>query len=244
MRQAFSLLWQAVLDLLYPPHCLLCQTPLSGVAQHICSTCMIDLKPMQGVRCIHCGGPAADPCVPCRGRTWDYDQLFILYDFNDKVRQLVHQLKYQGKTLSGRILGHQLGRYIQDRQGWEPETLIVPVPLHGSRRRERGYNQSAVLARALAEVVDGVVDERILERVRATETQTALDAGGRRANVEGAFRVCRPVEHRRILLVDDVMTTGATVNACARALKAEGCEQVLVAAVASPVQDREKEKAT
>ena len=242
MRQACSLLLQAVLDLLYPPHCLLCQAPLSGVVQHICSTCMIDLKPMEGVRCIYCGGPAGDPCTHCRGRIWNYDQLFVLYDFNDKVRQLVHQLKYQGKTLSGRILGHQLGKYIQEMEMWEPETLIVPVPLHGSRRRERGYNQSTILARALAKVVDGVVDERILERVRATETQTALDAEGRRANVEGAFRVCRPVEYRRILLVDDVMTTGATVNACAQVLKAEGCEQVLVAAVAIPVQDREKGK--
>ena len=106
--------------------------------------------------------------------------------------------------------------------------VVVPVPLHPVRQRERSYNQSALLAHELARRIDRRCDARALERVRATETQTHLNAAHRRMNMLGAFRVARPdwVRQRCVLLVDDVMTTGATLDECARVLKKAGARAV------------------
>ena len=116
------------------------------------------------------------------------------------------------------------------------------MPLHGSRLRERGYNQSVLIARAMARVLDLSVEDRALKRVRATETQTNLDSVERGANMAGAFRSRRRdrVRERRVLLVDDVVTTGATANACAEALLEAGASEVDVATVACPYFDAEK----
>ncbi len=116
----------------------------------------------------------------------------------------------------------------------DPDRFLIPVPLHSSRERERGYNQSALIARTLVRAGFGRLAEKDLKRTRATPSQTALDREARRENVVGAF-VSRPtVNGARIWLVDDVVTTGATVNACADALMAAGAASVDVVALASP----------
>jgi ComF family protein len=164
-------------------------------------------------------------------------QVFILYEFNDSVRSLIHALKYRNKTLPGQILGEMLGNRIS-AASFVP-SIIVPVPLHSARRRERGYNQSEVIARAVGHVLGCQVHKSVLARVRATPSQTQLGAGERQSNVCGAFRVCKPeaIQGKKVLLVDDVITTGATVDACAQAMMDAGAKEVVACAVAHPQMD-------
>ena len=171
--------------------------------------------------------------------------MYALTPFNQSVQRLVHNLKYQGQTVAGQVLGRALGRMLAGEPIAEGGPVVVPVPLHGSRLRERGYNQSVLIARALARTLDLSVEERALKRVRDTKTQTTLDSTERDANMEGAFRGRRtdPVRDRRVLLVDDVVTTGATANSCAGALLDAGASVVDVAALACPYFDAEKPNA-
>jgi len=159
-----------------------------------------------------------------------------LAPFNPAVQRLVHMLKYEGRTLAGRVLGHNLGLALERSGIVAARAVVVPVPLHASRRRERGYNQSLLIARAVAKALQLPVEGGVLRRVRITSTQTALDLAGRAVNVQGAFDVRRhgSLAEKSVLLVDDVVTTGATANACAEALTHAGAREVVVAAAASP----------
>lgn len=231
--------WHALLDFVYPAHCLLCRSPLGAGYIGICPSCRTGLEIIDGPVCDRCGCPLGQdqvPCPNCSEKVFSFEKMRALAPFNPNVQRLVHMLKYEGRTLAGRVLGNDLGLAL-GRSGIMLEgSVIVPVPLHASRRRERGYNQSALIGRAVARVLCLPVDAGVLRRVRLTQTQTALDLAGRAANVHGAFLVRRNtrVAGKTVLLVDDVITTGATANACADALMAAGAERVLVAAAASP----------
>lgn len=162
--------------------------------------------------------------------------MWALAPFNRPVQRLIHMLKYQGRVSAGHVLGTALGRSLAEDDLAAADCVLVPIPLHGSRQRERGYNQSALIARAAGAALGLPVWQRALLRTRATPTQTALGLPERAANVEGAFRVnqANGVCGRTVLLIDDVITTGATANACTKALLGAGVKEVLVAAAASP----------
>ncbi len=229
----------ALLDFVYPPHCLLCRKPLDGETQGLCPGCWLELACVTGPRCDRCGCPGVvdvGRCPNCLDKVFAFSRMRSLSPFNPSVQRLIHMLKYQGKTSVGKALGRELAVRTRGTVLVRRRPLVVPVPLHGSRRRERGYNQSALIARALGKQLDLTVREDVLKRVRLTTTQTALDQEGRRSNVDGAFRVRRgdAVRERCVLLVDDVLTTGATVNACAEALAAAGAGPISVAVLASP----------
>lgn len=145
--------------------------------------------------------------------------------FEGVLREALHQLKYRGRTVLAEPLGDLMAAY------WIQHPLsadvVVPVPLHAARLRERGYNQAALLARALARRVGLPLDERTLIRQRATASQVDLDVSRRKENVRGAFCCSdRTLAGRRVLLVDDVCTTGATLEACAVALYEGGARSV------------------
>lgn len=150
----------------------------------------------------------------------------------------VRALKYRGATRSAAWLGRSLAGQVK-RAGWTPD-VVCPVPLHASRRRQRGYNQAALLSRALATAL-GTPHREALERLRVTPPQARLSREARSANVAGAFRAAAgaDVRGRCVLLVDDVLTTGATLRACAVALRAAGAGTVLAAVVARADRPRE-----
>ncbi len=233
---------ESVLGFVYPPHCLLCREPLDE-PDGLCSACWATLGIINGPRCLRCGSPGvSDPCANCTDKVFVFTRLYALTPFSQSVQRLVHMLKYQGQTVAAQTLGRALGRMLAGEPLAAARPVVVPVPLHGSRQRERGYNQSVLIARAMAPLLDLSVQERALKRVRATETQTALDSAERGVNMEGAFRGRRDdlVRDRPVLLVDDVVTTGATANACAAALLEAGASEVAVAAVACPYFDADK----
>jgi competence protein ComFC len=215
----------ALLDLVLPQRC--------GGCDHIgslwCAVCHSTVRPVCDPVCPHCGRPqrSDDLCSQCRHtqRLHGIDGIRSAVVFEGPLRQAIHHLKYSGRS----SLAEPLGDYMVAR--WQagplPADLIVPVPLHTARLRERGYNQSTLLARRLSNASALPVVEGALARIRATAPQITLNAAEREANVRDAFEArAELVISRRVLLVDDVCTTGATLAACSRALKAAGATSV------------------
>ena len=214
-------IFYSLLRFLYPPNCLLCHKSLDNVPG-ICSVCaeMVGYAEQHQIRLTKING--AD--------------VYFLQSFNDCVRQLIHMLKYQGKTLPGRLLGEALGGCLCETLSERDDWLVIPVPLHSARKRERGYNQSAIIARAIGKISGFQVCEEGLKRLRHTPSQTRLDRQARYLNMDAAFGVrnAKIIDGRLVILVDDVVTTGATVCACVKALVNAGAKRVVVAAVARP----------
>jgi ComF family protein len=215
----------ALLDLVLPPHCAGC-----GQAGSLwCAACHSAVQLVHDPVCPHCGRPQRSDgsCPQCRHaqRPREIDGVRSAVIFEGPLRQAIHHLKYNGRS----SLAEPLGSFLSAR--WQagplPADLIVPVPLHKARLRERGYNQSTLLARQLSRASGLPLIEETLTRIRATAPQITLNAAEREANVRDAFEARADLARgRRVLLVDDVCTTGATLAASSRALKAAGATSV------------------
>jgi len=231
----------AALDLLYPALCPLCDTVLgAGRRDPLCGGCWTAMPRLAPPLCPRCGAPRAalDPTpaavVPCGGclvapPVWDWARSAAPY--TGLVREALHAFKFHGR----RALGAPLGDLLVERCGEAlPDGVdaLVPVPLAPARERERGFNQAALLAERAAPALQRPVRARWLARARPTAPQSELGAEARHANVRGAFRAAPAVAGRHVVLVDDVLTTGATVAECTRALRAAGARAVGVLVVA------------
>jgi len=214
---------QSLLDLLFPPRCVGC----GRVGVWLCDSCCAGLKPVLPPVCPLCGRPAAQPrlCSRCRQTPLQIDGIRSVLYFDGALRAAIHALKYRRVQDLAGLLGGIMGDYWRDHP--IPADVIAPVPLHPARERARGYNQAALLARGLAEAAELPVRDDLLARVRATAPQVKLGAEARRENVRGAFHCATGATvGLRILLVDDVCTTGATLEACSQALRAGGATAV------------------
>jgi ComF family protein len=169
-------------------------------------------------------------CGKCRQTPPRFDSARSAGLYEGAFREIIHAYKYDGLGGLSRDLGNLLDEHFQDRFGNHPIDLITHVPLDRRRYRERGFDQAWLLARSLGRCGGLTARPYVLERIRWEASQSKLTEAQRRANVRGAFAVPKPqeVEGRRVLLVDDVLTTGATADACAKALKAAGAETVHV----------------
>jgi len=184
--------------------------------------------------------PAATLCGLCRRLQPPYVKATAYGSYESGLRELIHLLKYERVRPAANVLGRMLAEAVADLRGLfqDAPVLVVPVPLHSRKQRQRGYNQSELIARAALKVLgaDGrfQMDGSILERRRETQSQIGLSSHQRRENIRGAFAVTQPeaITNREILLVDDVFTTGTTVSECARVLRRAGASRVYVATVA------------
>ncbi len=218
--------WPNPLELLFPSLCVLCTVPLEGV-KAVCTPCLEALSPT-GL------GSWLDKAAVREG----LDEAWSAFWYDEAMQSLIHLLKYNGHRRVGGRLGEALFHPLEREVPWDRFDTLVPVPLHRTKRRERGYNQSAVLARALGKLSGLPVSERLVLRHRWTRSQTGLSVQERRTNVGGSFRATGPGGGRKVLLVDDVLTTGATASACAQALKAVGFGEVAVLTVATPQKEK------
>ena len=225
----------AALDLLFPAVCPLCSTRLgSGRRDPVCGACWMSFERLTPPVCAACGAPvpseATARCAACREITVPFDYVRAAASYGGILRDAVHALKFGGRRSLARPLGDLIVEQCADVLA-APD-VFVPVPLARGRERERGFNQAALLAERLGERLSVRVRARWLVRLRATAAQSDLSAAERRANVANAFAAAPAVAGRDVVLVDDVITTGATVGECARALRASGARRVGVVAVA------------
>ena len=225
--------------LLVPPSCAACGADTdAGVT--VCRTCIDDLKPITAPRCERCSRPfdgaitEAFTCDNCEGRTVNYECAVAPYVATGAVRDLIHAFKYFSEQFLGRTLAEWLVETLEDaRITAQPFAAFVPVPLHHVRFREREFNQAAELCAHLSRVTS-IPTWHALKRTRYTTTQTRLSRAERMENLRGAFRVrqTRRVNGQHLVLVDDVFTTGSTVDECSRVLLRAGAASVRVITVA------------
>lgn len=232
------------LDMLYPPQCLSCGTSVTETGT-LCSTCWADANFITDPQCTICGYPFAYDmgeeaiCGACAAAPPAYDRARAAMVYNDRSRELILAFKHGDRTDRAPALGRWL---IQaGAELLANAEIVVPVPLHWTRSFTRRFNQSALLAKVVARYADIAFSPEILTRHRRTPSQGRLNAGARQRNVQGAFAV--PPRYRdslkgkRVLLIDDVLTTGATVSACAGALRRAGAVGVDVLTVARVVRE-------
>jgi ComF family protein len=219
---------------LFPPRCLLCLDPGQPPTLDLCRGCEADLA-RDLPSCTGCAQPLPQPdtflCGDCLQRPRDFDAAFAAYRYEHPLDWMVRRMKYSGDVAAARVLGTLLGRRALTGHALHVQALL-PVPLHRTREARRGYNQAMEIARAAARELELPVVYDACRRVRATSEQVGLDASARRKNVYGAFELLRSPGVARIAIVDDVLTTGSTVEELARVLKAGGAEWVEVWAVA------------
>ncbi len=209
------------LDLLFPPVCWICDRHLEIAEKVVCQTCFAQLE-NYSLSTDEFSGPG-----------FVFDRLYVLFEFDERLRTLVHMLKYQGcRSLAENFAFHAF-THLKHKNS-KHYTRIIAVPLHPLRRRERGYNQSGEIARCLSTYVPVRHADNPLTRTRPTRTQTKLSKLQRIKNISGAFKCNENLSGEDILVVDDVITTGSTVNECSQVLLDAGAASVDVLALANP----------
>lgn len=225
----------SVWELLFPGKCILCGIVLQKGSYGVCAGCRSKLPVIREPRCLHCGKPIEsirqEYCPDCTGRTSSLDGGIALWEYTDSMRQVMADFKYGGCESDAEFFANEFAAYHSVKlQSWNIQA-IVPVPLHWRKRWFRGYNQAESFAGILGQKLSVPVYTEVLKRIRYTEPQKGLDSRQRRKNLQGAFDAAKDAENRiknctTILLVDDIYTTGATLEACADVLRRLGVQRV------------------
>jgi ComF family protein len=227
-------LFTALLDFIFPPLCHVCRTfiPDSGPL-HVCSTCLEQMHELKSPLCRICGIPFQGAgedhlCGSCQQDRPSFDAARAAFAYDGHCRDLIHAFKYRNRTHLRRPLALLTIASLTEFAISRSPDLIVPVPLHVRRLRSRGFNQAVLLGELLAKEWHLPLERRALQRIRWTEPQINLTADERHKNLKGAFAVtdCAVIERKRVLLVDDVLTTGSTAEECSRVLKDAGAADV------------------
>ena len=227
-------------SLIFPDQCRICSQPLQDVSRiPVCPSCLAKPKPLDAEYfCVQCRAPFRSVfplddegrCALCRRGLRGFDAAYSFGFYEDELRELIHLFKYGRVQTLAKPLGGLLASALPRERSFD---VIVPMPLYWRKRWQRGFNQAALLARAISRRTNVPVINA-LRRVKDTAAQAGLTNAKRRLNVSGAFRAktTTVLSGKKVLLIDDVMTTGATAASCARALKAAGASQVTLLTLA------------
>ncbi len=220
----------------YPPTCVLCEARGHDDLD-LCAACTDEL-PRLGLACARCAFPFTSSdvsvCGVCQNKPPAFDAATALFYYQPPVNHLILQLKFHGRLTHARLLGQLLAKHLFASSGVPPE-CIVPVPLHPRRIRERGFNQALELARHVGQRLHVPVDLKCARRIRHTEPQMELPAKARHRNIRGAFEIATGFRARHVAILDDVVTTGATVDELARSLRRVCAERIEVWSIARVV---------
>jgi len=228
--------WQ-IIDWLYPPSCCSC----GKIGKLVCDDCFSNLLIPDINACFLCGEPQKKTgiCLRCRTHPPHFKSLRSLGYFTGPLRDAIHSLKYQRNLGLGEFFSTPLAQVIQ-RESWQID-LITAVPLNKKRRKERGYNQAEVLAKPVARKMGISYSSNLIQRIKDTNSQVGLSLQERQNNVADAF-LAKPdlVKSKNILIIDDVATTGSTMDACAKALMDVGTKNVFALTLAKTMGMRDE----
>lgn len=235
---------QAFIDILYPPYCLICHTRIRGAKarEPLCVKCREKINTLTAPFCVKCGRGVAGAytregkCALCLKQNFNFDRAWAGYAYDGVIKEMLHYFKYNHKVSLGSALARLMLDFIGEyRLPVGSCDYIVPIPLSPARLREREFNQAYVLAAALSNHLKLKLLDNNLKRVRNTKSQADLDRIARWKNIQGAFKLKSPnlVKDKTILLIDDVLTTGATASEAAGALKNAGAGSVYVLTLAN-----------
>ncbi len=234
LRRALS----AGVDLFLPPACLLCGQllPPGFDPQEFCAECQASMPPLGRSHCSCCSQPfpassSQHLCATCLQRPPAFSIVHAACSYQERVKDAIHQLKYRNQVNLAEPLGKLLGKSLEVAEVSFKPDCIIPVPLHPGRLKKRGYNQALEISRPLARKMQCPIDTALLQRTLKTPPQQGLTAAERRSNLRNAFIVTTTTSARKILLVDDVMTTGETVRECSRVLMKNNIAEVQVAVI-------------
>ena len=216
-----------LLDLFLPPLCFVCTRRLLRDENILCNDCYSRIRDISSPYCKRCGRPVLyqniKVCNLCIKEGYSCEYIRGISPYDGVVENLITLLKYSKKRVIAKVLGRLMAERVSEDEIYKKCDVIVPVPLHYSRKRERGFNQAEDLGREMGKILGIPFIKNGLIRVRATPSQTKLSPKERFLNVKGAFLInekrLNAMKDRTILLIDDVFTTGATMNECAKALK-------------------------
>lgn len=225
-----------LLNLLFPkkPFCVLCGKKLHIVKNYLCGECEKEIIPLDTPWCEKCGKPLASSysqgflCDDCLRENHFFTEARAFGSYQGSLKELIHKFKYEKRRNLGVYLGEKMWNALEELS-WPTFDYIVPVPLHIRREQERGFNQSYILARVISEKTR-VPILNALKRIKPTKHQTLLDKSLRKDNLKGAFKVVKgpSVQGKNLILIDDVYTTGATVDECSKSLLIAGAKTVYV----------------
>jgi competence protein ComFC len=223
-------LFSDLIDFIYPPFCVICGNYLSREEKDICSSCFENLTVLPEKYCPVCKNFLPPGIEKCHNHSnfSNLDWVYSLGLFDDYYRKIIHAFKYKNKLYLGKKIGKKIGEEVLQKVDLKDYDVIIPVPLHRKRKNKRGFNQSEILAQEIAGKTSLPFSLNGLKRTKNTKDQTTLSREQRRENVQDAFALTKPEQFREknILLVDDVITTGATLSECAKVLWKNGAKKV------------------
>jgi len=234
--------WRDFLDIIYPKSlkCLFCGGELPKVNDFkLCSNCTSIMQLLPGSTCTTCGRPLGGKykmgmCSECKDTEIYFDGACSVFEFSGIVQSALHRFKFEGEVDMAEAFGLYMAKKLKERK-WKID-VILPVPLHEKRMSDRGYNQSYLLSAEIGRECGIDVLDGALIRKRHTESQVSLPKFGRIHNVKGAFAMVdsKCIKGKSVLIVDDIMTTGATLNECSRILRESGARNIYCITAACP----------
>lgn len=238
-------IFEKLLNFIFPPRCCTCRNVISfDNSRYICEECYASLPFIDSPACRYCGKAleAGECCSECEGQDSIFDRAICACEYKEGMREILHTFKFRGKIKLSGFLSDILYGKIKQVTDISKFDIIICVPLCSGRLKERGFNQSELIAKNLGSRMGVPYRPGVLERTRNTPKQSGLGRADRIGNVCGAFRVAdvEPVYGKRVLLVDDILTTGSTLRECSRELKKAGAREITVVAVATGKSDGTK----
>lgn len=226
--KTFRFFYETIIDLVYPPYCLFCQSDLNEGKDLYCDRCW------DGLPSFPTDHDIMNEIKDKLRMPIYISDIKIIWEFKDNVQLIIHYFKYKNHRWLAKKIASYMANLIKLEHSLKNIDTIVPVPLHRKRKRKRGYNQSALISRAISQNINVPVDEVNLQRVKNTKSQTKLNFAQRLENVIDAFHVkdTKKIKGKTILLIDDVITTGSTINACAKQLILSNAKEVFALSVA------------